>query len=609
MCGIAGSFLNTPSEESIRKALNYLKERGPDNSGVYQDSLISLIHTRLTVIDPTDEGKQPIIDTNTGVTIIFNGAIYNYRELQKKYNLDPRINSDTRILLLMYLKFGLSFVDKVNGMFAIAIWDPRSHSLHLIRDRFGIKPLYIHSNNNKILFASEVNALFALGVEREIDLNSVKNYISEGILENNKITFFKKIKPVPPASIVTINKSQTTINKYWDLNNKSQENKKNQYSDKDISEMINEKLTKAINSNLVSDVPVGLTLSSGIDSSIILKNLLENKKLSKLSTYTYGYDDLKYDETRLIKKNNTDSRIDHNFDKMNSNSLIPDLTKAIDYFQSPLGGLGTLSMFNLMKIVQRDKIKVILSGEGADEVFAGYKYYNYANLMDLKCSNRHDELSSELKYWHKLTGEDLSGDIKNNKIFNDKIFGLKAPDGTKLKSFNLEGPAIRELPTNTGLIDKLDSNKNLFNLRYEDIFTKKLPKLLMFQDRCSMHSGVESRVPFLDHDLVETVFSLDSTKLIKNGVLKYLLRNNSKVNNDSNINFSQKKYVATPQREWIKQDNYSEIVDIISSSKLGEMGIINLENFKKQYMDYKKSNEIGNSFFVWKVLNLSMLYK
>jgi len=193
MCGIAGSFLNTPSEESIRKALNYLKERGPDNSGVYQDSLISLIHTRLTVIDPTDEGKQPIIDTNTGVTIIFNGAIYNYRELQKKYNLDPRINSDTRILLLMYLKFGLSFVDKVNGMFAIAIWDPRSHSLHLIRDRFGIKPLYIHSNNNKILFASEVNALFALGVEREIDLNSVKNYISEGILENNKITFLKKI--------------------------------------------------------------------------------------------------------------------------------------------------------------------------------------------------------------------------------------------------------------------------------------------------------------------------------------------------------------------------------------------------------------------------------
>ena len=261
-----------------------------------------------------------------------------------------------------------------------------------------------------------------------------------------------------------------------------------------------------------------------------------------------------------------------------------------------------------MKEIKKNNINVILSGEGADEIFAGYKYYFYAFLLDLKYKNEYDKIKNELKFWKSLTGEDLSNVITNDKILSEMAFGMKAPDGTSLKSFNFEGDLLKGASDDPNLNMKNDKDNNLMNLRYEDIFVKKLPKLLMFQDRCSMFSSIESRVPFLDHNLVEKIFILDPSCLIQNAELKNLLRVDIQKFKFNKINKNQKEFVATPQREWLKKDLFKEIFSEIMDSNLDRSGLINLKSFELEYKKYSQSSELGNSFFVWKLLNLKFMF-
>ena len=608
MCGFAGVLGFTPKSENIQQCILGLNSRGPDDFGKYLDKDITLVHTRLSIIDLTDNAKQPMVNKETGVVLAFNGEIYNYRELRRKHNLDIKNNSDTKVILQMYLKFGLDFVSELNGMFAICIWDPRYKSLYLIRDRFGIKPLYIYKEKEKYIFGSDLNAIFNLGAKKIPNLYSIKRYLKFGITENNKDTFFENIEAISTGSIFSIKSNKTSIRKYWLLKNNINTNKFANYSNDDLSNLIKNNLQDSIDSHLLSDVPIGLTLSSGLDSKVILNNILDNKKILNLKTFTYGYDENLYDESKDIKNYSNDDRLIYYNTKLKSNNLISELSKAVNYFQSPLGGLGTLSLFHLMKLVKKNNVKVILSGEGADEVFAGYKYYFYSFLLDLKYNNDFDRLEAELKFWKSLTGEELTDVIKDNNLLSNMAFGMRAPDGTNLSSKSLEGELLQNIDVDQNFILDTDKNNNLTNLRYEDIFTKKLPKLLMFQDRCSMYSSVESRVPFLDHKLVENIFSIKPTQLIQNGELKYFLRQNFSKFKRNQIFENQKKYVATPQREWIKNVLYKDILSEILDSNLQKKGLVNLKKFEADYKKYSLSQSLGNSFFVWKILNIKYLF-
>ena len=213
-----------------------------------------------------------------------------------------------------------------------------------------------------------------------------------------------------------------------------------------------------------------------------------------------------------------------------------------------------------------------------------------------------------MKFWKSLTGEELTDVIKDNNLLSNMAFGMRAPDGTNLSSKSLEGELLQNIDVDQNFILDTDKNNNLTNLRYEDIFTKKLPKLLMFQDRCSMYSSVESRVPFLDHKLVENIFSIKPTQLIQNGELKYFLRQNFSKFKRNQIFENQKKYVATPQREWIKNVLYKDILSEILDSNLQKKGLVNLKKFEADYKKYSLSQSLGNSFFVWKILNIKYLF-
>ena len=256
-----------------------------------------------------------------------------------------------------------------------------------------------------------------------------------------------------------------------------------------------------------------------------------------------------------------------------------------------------------MKKIISDNTKVILSGEGGDEVFFGYKYYYYAYLLDLKITNQIEKLNNELKKWKELTNEDLANDIFKEKYLENKIYGSLAPDGTQLSSELIEGEFLRNI--------KLEDNNPIFQsnhleaINQMDIKEKKLPKLLMFQDRCSMNSNIESRVPFLDHELYEMARNISADHHINNGNLKSIL--NTELNKKNKINI-EKKYVAAPQREWLKKDLYKSVKEIIFDGYLVNNKMINKDNFLNKYQKYSESNELGNSFFIWKVLNLEILF-
>tara|TARA_Y100000590_G_scaffold469896_1_gene660482 strand:- start:297 stop:2126 length:1830 start_codon:yes stop_codon:yes gene_type:complete len=605
MCGLAGCLGLKIDKNTINSCINILKSRGPNSSGYINNSKITLVHTRLSILDLSNEGSQPMTDKRTGVTIIYNGEVYNFLELQDLLNIENKISNDTKVLIKLYLKFGIDFVDKISGMFAFAIWDPRINSLYLVRDRFGIKPLYVHKNNNKVIFGSEIKALNILGAERKVNYQTVKNYLNNGILEDNASSFFEKIDPVKPGTIEKFTNNNCEVITYWNIKNNFSNNLYKSISEEETNQYVSEILNKTIKQHLISDVKVGITLSSGVDSQILLKYISQNIN-SDINAFTYGYDEKEYDESSSINLNYENLKINHYISKINHTSMLPLLEESINYFDSPLGGLGTLSLYDLMKTVKNNDTPVVLSGEGADEVFAGYKYYFYAYLKFLLKNNQNNKIIHEINYWKELTGEDLSNKIDNKDYLDKKIFGSKAPDGTILENADLEGDFLKDFKNNDKNIFLDYKTDELRKIMLNDLFLKKIPKLLMFQDRCSMSSSIESRVPFLDHNLVENIYKLKPEFLIKNGILKYLLRQNLQKNyTPKNI----KKYVATPQREWLKGSLYKEIIDIIKNGIVTKNKIIHFNNFEKQYKDYCNSKNLGNSFFIWKILNLEFFMK
>ena len=596
MCGIAGVLGEKLEIDKINFCLNHLKERGPDGNGFYRKEKITLIHTRLSVLDLSSEGSQPMIDERTGLVIIYNGEIYNFNDLQKKY-LNSNYKNDTRVILNLFIKFGIKTFSLLRGMFAIAIWNPKSQELIIARDRFGIKPIYYSNQNNNFYFGSDVRALEAIGVKKKISERSIKYYLVDGILEDNENTLYEGIRPLKPGKIIRIKNSKLNIIDFWKANKVN----KIKIKKKEVQEALDEKLLEVIKMHLISDVKVGLTLSSGIDSQILIKYMLKLHK--DVSAYTYGYENKIYDESTYVKNKYISENVKILKNILKPNDFLSELKDAIEYFQSPIGGLGTLSLFSLMKLIKKDKTKVILSGEGGDEIFYGYKYYYYAYLLKLKKKNKVDLLNKELELWKKTANEDLSNFVKNINELKINIYGSQAPDGTSLSSIPIAGEFFNDLKIKNYKHFKKISSDDLKNINLIDITAKKLPKLLMFQDRSSMKSSIESRVPFLDNELYEFSRNIEISNHIGNGTLKNLLRKN--LYNDYNSN--EKKYVATPQREWFKAELYEKIKEILFDGYLVNNKIINKELFFKEYKKYKEDENLGNSFFVWKVLNLELL--
>ncbi|MBT5400497.1 asparagine synthase (glutamine-hydrolyzing) [bacterium] len=594
MCGIAGISGRSVKNEDLVAACNSISHRGPNDSGIWASKDVSLLHTRLSILDLSYSGHQPMVDEKSGVVLVYNGEIYNYKELKKRMSdIHFKGSSDSEVLLKMYLKYGISSVELLRGMFAFSIWDPRSQTLHLARDRFGIKPLYYNFDGSSLIFGSEVKAISALGYKKQLNMGAVYDYLQHGKLEHNNQSLFEGIESLPAAHILSFNQKKIKVSRYWSLSSDNIDE-----SIKNPEEEVWEKLKEVVKLHMVSDVPVGVSLSSGLDSQLIT-HILDQIGYDNYHTFTYGFNEKKYDEVARLGLINSERQ---HFSILNSRDLITSLEQAMTVFESPLGGVGTISAWAMMSIPAKYNVPVLLSGEGSDELFAGYRYYYYAWFRELYLSENHAQLAYELEAFNslyktklKLGSEEFLKEVVHYKSIQ------RAPDGTNMSGNGFLGKKIIESRFDE---HKVDSNTTLRQAMISDITSLKLPKLLMFQDKASMAWGVESRVPFLDHELMELVYRLETKWMIRDGISKYLPK--MILSKFCGVKYQEtiKHFVSTPQREWLKKDAFDSIQKYLSNGILIDSGMIDFKSFMQEYDRYSSSKELGNSFFIWKILNL-----
>ncbi len=609
MCGIAGIVGRALQVDAVEKALRAIRHRGPDGHGVCVDEDACLIHTRLSIIDLSEAAGQPMRDQSTGVSIVYNGEIYNYRELRAAMQGEPfSSQSDTEVILRLYLKYGMSCVNMLRGMFAFAIWDPRFRTLHLCRDRFGIKPLYYYCDGGAVIFASEIKGLIALGVSVSLNLSMVYDYLKFGRTAHTSETFFNPVRSLEPGSILSFQEGKTRATTYWSLPSGGEPEDK---SDEDIEEEVWELLQETIKLHMVGDVPVGISLSSGLDSQFIV-SLLSGIAEYQLHSFTFGYEEQEYDEIIRVQKSKFGLPLIQHYLRTRPEQMLESLKSAIYYFEAPLGGLGTLSAYQLMQLVRDIGIKVLLSGEGADETFGGYKYYYYAYFRDLYEGGQISVLQRELDGFWRTNGDELKiGSADFQKLVLNDTASVRAPDGTSLGEKGFLGPLLLESESESRQrrngTDTTRKGSHLRRVMLDDLTRLKLPKLLWFQDRASMAWGIETRVPFLDHRLVEFIYRLSPRWIIRNGVSKYLAKRLQQRFKGLGSASGVKHYVATPQREWLKGSLYDTVNRHLDEGCLVKSGLVDYKGWKRAYVEYAGSPALGNSFFVWKMINLEGL--
>jgi asparagine synthase (glutamine-hydrolysing) len=597
MCGFVVSNI-VSNLESLKMILNH---RGPDGVATYSDGNVSFLHNRLSIIDIDERSAQPMIDKSNGNIIVFNGEIYNYQELRKIYKLDCVTNSDTEVILKLYSVLGKEFIHKLKGIFSFVIYDIQSKVLLVYRDRFGVKPMFYAIGDGKFSFASEIKGIESLsGCSFELNNQTIYEYLEYGLLHHNTQTFFKGIESLEPSHYIEFSLDSGKYKKirYYDI----KDNVITNLDSKEVLEQSYDLLNNSLKLNLVSDVEVAISLSSGVDSTLLTK-LAQNHQQS-FKAFTFGFNEKEYDEVRSVRENFNIDNIELYPVFLDKDKMLSTLKESIYYFESPLGGLGTLSSYQMMKEVRKNNIKVVLSGEGSDEIFGGYGYYYPAFLSDLDSI----QIKHELDCYNRKHNSNLQiGSHAFNAWMNSyKTTKVLAPDGTTSDSSHCGSVFEKYRINHQELSQKFLSN--LSNSMYQDLFVKKIPKLLHFQDRASMANSVETRVPFLDHSLVEFMYSLPSNYKIKHGESKFLLKEILRKKFNYQEQRSTKHYVATPQREWLKEESIkNEILEQIRYGVLKTNKMINFEKFHKDYTTYSNSNEPGNSFFIWKIINLEYL--
>ncbi len=492
MCGICG--FNWEDKELVQQMASVISHRGPDGSGTYIDKEISLGHRRLSIIDLSEKGKQPMCNEEGTIWITFNGEIYNFKELRdllekKKHRF--KSETDTEVIIHGYEEWGEQILKKLNGMFAFAIWDRDKQKLFLARDRLGIKPLYYYFNGNDFIFASEIKSILQHNqINREFDKKGLRQLFLYAH-NLNGTTLLKNIKELMPGHYIIIKKEKDKksleIKKYWSLN--TTENLQ-EFSYEKLKEI----LKSSVNKRLLSDVPLGVTLSGGIDSSVITA-LLSKLRSEPLKTFTLGVgehdDDFK--KSRIVAEH---CKTDHVEKCISYDNIIKELPKILWHMEYPYGRPAVLLTYFSAKEI-KSRMTVALVGDGADEIFAGYN--RYLNSEKIKSPN-------DIRFA-------LSGYFNNNestKHFVKDELGM---------------PGFEESEKNILFKKYFENKKHLLNQNLLMDTEIEIPGIQLPRvDKMSMASSVEMRVPFLDHGLIEYGINLSPQLKISGINKKYILQ-------------------------------------------------------------------------------------
>jgi asparagine synthase (glutamine-hydrolysing) len=615
MCGIAGFLYkdkNCNYLNIITKMNDMLNHRGPDDSGIWFDdhSNIALSHKRLSILDLTEAGHQPMFSKTGRYIIVFNGEIYNHLEIRKKIQSIQFVqwngSSDTETLLSSIEVFGLEkTLNMISGMFAFAIWDKKMNELIIARDRIGEKPLYYGWIDDNFYFASELKSIKSVvGEKLSYCLTALDSFLNHGYIKNPN-TIWNGIYKLEPGSFITINNkcNSKKLQYYWrveDIINKSKANVFTENFNNSLN-TLESLLIKSISEQLLSDVPIGAFLSGGVDSSLIV-SLMQKISNTPVNTFTIGFEDVRYNEAeyaksiaKILKTNHTELYV--------SDSMARDVIPLINnIYDEPFGDSSAIPTYLVSKLA-KTKVTVALSGDGGDELFSGYSRYEKAN--------------------------------KINKIINYLSF---LPIESLIKLFNIKTDSSRNIETLYNLIKTRDSTEFYFeyvnqwktspllakpnnklyinqnrssfkldnfieNMMYLDMKNYLCDDILVKVDRAAMSCGLETRVPFLNKDVVEYAWQLPLDYKYQNGNKKFILKKILDKYIPTEIYSRPKMGFGAPTGEWIRGPLRDWAEYLLSEKNIKENGILDFNTVNKRWTEHKlKKHDWKDS--LWNVLML-----
>ena len=595
MCGISG--FNWADKDLIKKMTDAISHRGPDAEGYFTDKGISLGHRRLSIIDLSSKGNQPMFNDDNTLVIVFNGEIYNFKDIKKELSgkgYKFKNNTDTEVIIKGYEEYGEKICSKLDGMFAFAIWDKKKRKLFLARDRIGKKPLYYYLDNSRLIFSSEIKSILKAKVNKDIDKDVLLDILGSRFSPENK-TIFKNIKKIPPGSIAVYSENSLKIKSFWQIPINKEEISS---SVKKVDSLIE----SAVRKRLIADVPVGVLLSGGLDSSSIVAYM--SRATPNIKTFSVGFDE-GIDESKYARIVSEHFRTDHTEIRL-SNDILGNLPKVVWHLDEPLADPASLPTYLLCKEVSK-YVKVALSGEGGDELFGGYSTFN-----DIKSIKKIHSIpfkfrkhavapltkfiADKLKYPQRQIlnlGSEMLKDSQQEESYK-KLFYFPFYE----KEIELISGVKR-----ANILDKfINSTNSLYDASTQFYFKEWLPNdLLMKVDKMSMAHGLEVRAPFLDKDLIEYYFKLP----LKDRLNRSLFRKTVRPLLPEQINKRKKQGFSLPISPWFSDEKF---VNRVMPS------IIDLKKRKILNTDYISSlikNPIvfRNDHKIWSLLNLEIWFK
>lgn len=573
MCGIVGILGPGASTEKLSAMLASQHHRGPDFTSVFQDEAgrCFLGHNRLSIIDTSARSNQPMTDPSGRFTLVFNGEIYNYKELKRELNgkYEFVTEGDTELLLAAYINWKEKCLDKFIGMFSFAIWDKETKSLFIARDRFGVKPLnYTILEGNTFVFASEIKALFAAGASELPNDAAWAGYLAHARYDHNNDTFYKDIHKLPGGHYMYLQNGDIVIKQWYHLAEKSGI----EYDQRPLKEIEEEYLSlvqDSISLRFRADVPIGINLSGGLDSSALLHFVdAFHGHQSQVNAYTFYTGDDRYDEIEWVKQMLKTTQHELN-PCLLSSAEIPTLAEEIQSYQDePYGGIPTIAYAQLFKKARKDGTIVLLDGQGMDEQWAGYDYYRKAET-DLK---------------------------------TQAVQGVGKSSSTQASALNEDFASLAdsEMP-------EFPFPDKLRNLQFRDVFITKIPRALRFNDRVSMRASVELREPFLDHRMFELAFRQRPEYKINGDTGKFFLRQLLAKRLPESIAEAPKRPLQTPQREWLREDLRDWVEGHIDNAiRIAGGRWLNTNIIKEKSNDFF-AGKSDNSFYIWQWITISMM--
>jgi asparagine synthase (glutamine-hydrolysing) len=590
MCGIAG--FNWTSKESVEKMADTLRHRGPDDRGIYLDTNVSLGHTRLSIIDLSPKGHQPM--ESQDLVLIYNGEIYNFKELRKQLESKGyRFNSgtDTEVLLYSYHFWGPACAEKFDGMWAFCIYDKKKNTLFLSRDRFGIKPLYYYFDSDRFIFASELKAITSHNINFKIDTRAVNFFFYQKYIGDN-LTIFENCYKLRPCEnlFFDLNDKKIRLEKYYNLEQDVARHQEIPLAER--LQSLETTLAEAVEERLVADVPVGSFLSGGIDSSLI--SAIISRRHKAFDTFSIGFKDESYDELKYSILVSEHIHTQHHYEYMEVDENV--LTFILENMDEPFGDSSLLPTYLLSKIT-RQKVTVALSGDAGDEVFGGYdtyKAYKYAQYFP--------------KALLRLTRYcvDLLGPSDKKVTFAFKAKRFLRDFGAEVNKRHLDWMATFNDSQRQKLLDQhfvpaeslisCNYGKDLLSIQLNDIHNYLAEDILKKVDTASMLNSLEVRVPFLDHQLLPLVLSLPEKYKVGLFETKRTLKKIASDYLPKKIIHRPKRGFTVPISRWIKKSDL--IREFLTNRKFYRHNLLNYDYAQQMFNAYINSRA-DNARHLW----------